>query len=266
MTLSRRDVLSCAVGAAVPISTARGQPVFDNAPPLPRAELFEAGDLVWPKKPGTFVPYSQSADATPDADGRIWEREKAEFLARSERGASQLTNDELRELRSLDYREFVARYHGNQKPGEPGVYSGGGGLYVGHVGIIDMAASGEPFVVEALWDRGVERRSYPDWIAGRPGEAVWLGRLRDRSPNERASVAREAVKHVGRPYDFWNFDLNDDAAFYCSKLVWLAIFRSLRVPVDGNANPRRAFWFSPKQLLYSPVVARLHDPGPYASR
>jgi hypothetical protein len=266
MTLSRRDVFFCGIGGALQISSATGQSLFDDAPPLPRTEVFEAGDLVWPKKPGKFVPYSQSTNATPEIDRRIWEHEKAEFLAKAERGESRLTSEDMRELRSLDYREFVARYHGNQRPGEPGVYSGGSGVYVGHVGIIEMAGSGEPFVIEALWGRGVERQSYRNWIAGRPGEAVWLGRLRDRPAADRASVAREALKYVGRPYDFWNFDLNDDSSFYCSKLVWLAIYRSLGVPVDGDANPRRPFWFSPKQLLYSPVIVRLHDPGPYDLR
>ncbi len=59
------------------------------------------------------------------------------------------------------------------------------------------------------------------------------------------------------PYDFWNFDLDDDRAFYCSKLAWMAIFRSLKFAVDGNVNPRRSFLFSPKQLLYAPTIVRI---------
>lgn len=58
----------------------------------------------------------------------------------------------------------------------------------------------------------------------------------------------------------------DDSAFYCSKLAWLAAMRSLGFAVDDDPNPKRSFWFSPKQFLYSRRVARLNDPGEYATR
>ena len=104
------------------------------------------------------------------------------------------------------------------------------------------------------------------WLANRPNEVIWLGRVKGRSNDERASIVEEAKKYINRPYDFWNFDLNDDHGFYCSKLVWLSVFRSLSFAIDGNSNPERAFWFSPKQLLYLPAIDRIHDPGPYAVR
>jgi uncharacterized protein YycO len=83
---------------------------------------------------------------------------------------------------------------------------------------------------------------------------------------KRAEIAIEARRYVGRPYNFWNFDLADDTAFYCSKLAWLAIYRALGFPIDGVAEPKRSFWFSPKQFLYLKTIARMHDPGIYANR
>lgn len=238
--------------------------LFDSSPPLPSPETFESGDLVWPKKPGAFVPYSQRPDAPVEQDREIWEREKRTFLDRVAREETYLSPDQIAALRALDYREFLARYHGDQAPGVPGLYSSGGGMYVGHVGIVDITSNGEISIIEALWARGVMRSPYKDWLANRSGEVVWLGRLREKSAADRAKISAEAAKYLQRPYDFWNFDLNDDKVFYCSKLVWLAIFRSLSFAVDGNPNPRRGFWFSPKRLLYLPGMARLHDPGPYA--
>ena len=242
---------------------AQGQ-IIQQAPPLPNPELFNSGDLLWPKKPGSFVPYSQQSDVGPQRDAQIWQSEKQKFLSDASQGRSGLSADQLREIERLDYREFLARYEGDQKPDQPGVYSSGAGLYVGHVAIIDVGTNGDPEVIEALWGSGVVRHSYKSWLAGRPGELVWLGRLRDKSKDDRALISAEASKYVGRPYVFWNFNLNDDFGFYCSKLVWLAIYRSLGFAVDGNSNPIRGFWFSPKQLLYLPVIEKLYDPGPYA--
>jgi len=220
MFISRRSFCCGLAVFPTTIDIAGAQAIIETTPPLPRPAMFEAGDLLWPKKPGVFVPYSQQIGTGPARDRQIWEQEKQEFLDRAVRGHTSMTSEQIADLRRLDYREFVARYHGDQKPGEPGVYSSGGGLYVGHV------ALGQPVVIEALWDKGV-RSSYKDWISGRPDEIVWLGRLRNDSKSERAGICSEAVKFLGRPYDFWNFDLNDDSGFYCSKLVWLSIYRRL---------------------------------------
>jgi uncharacterized protein YycO len=95
---------------------------------------------------------------------------------------------------------------------------------------------------------------------------VWLGRLRGYDAQQRAGLAAEALKHVGKPYDFWNFDLDEDSGFYCSKLAWLAIYRALGFAVDGRTNPRRVLWFSPKQFLRLKAVEKLFEPpGGYAA-
>ena len=142
----------------------------------------------------------------------------------------------------------------------PGLYSSGGGIYVGHVAIVEIDQAGNPWVIEALLDHGVVRTPYAQWLTSRPGEIVWHGRVRDIPADQLAQIAIESKKYIGRPYDFWNFDLDDDKAFYCSKLVWLSISRSLHFPIDGDPNPKRVFWFSPKQLLYAKTIcASIHQ-------
>jgi hypothetical protein len=65
------------------------------------------------------------------------------------------------------------------------------------------------------------RSRYDNWVANRPGEIVWHGRIRDLPTGDRANIASESKKYLGRSYDFWNFNLNDDSGFYCPKLALL---------------------------------------------
>jgi len=233
--------------------------------PLPNKSTFQSGDMIWPKKPGSYVPYRSGENSSFEEEQKRWSIERDKFLGSLKSNPGYLTSSQVHELRGLSYREFYARYAGNRKPNVPGTYSSGSGIYVGHVGILEIDSSGTPWVIEALWGRGVLRHPYDDWIKARPGEIVWHGRVRDIERERRARIVPVAKNYVGLPYDFWNFDLNDDAGFYCSKLVWLCSFRALGLAIDGNPDPRRAFWFSPKQLLYAKTIARLHDPGPYTN-
>jgi Permuted papain-like amidase enzyme, YaeF/YiiX, C92 family len=241
------------------------QDAKDSTLPLPNKQTFQSGDFVWPKKPGAFVPYRNDVDASPDEEQQQWQAEKETFIKSIRSNPSYFSEADIAELENMTFREFYARYAGDQKPGVPGAYSTGSGIYVGHVGIIEVDSNKTPWVVEALMTRGVVRTSYDDWIASRPGEIVWHGRVRDLSPDDRAKIVAEAKRYLTKPYYFWNLDLNDDSQFYCSKLVWLAIWRSSGFAIDGDPNPKRKFWFSPKQLLYAKTIDRLHDPGPYAN-
>lgn len=232
-----------------------------QAPSTPNPKLFQSGDFIWPKKPGAFVPYESGSDNTPEEDRVQWTKERDGYIARARTVSApdREMRQRLRALRAMDYREFHAHYAGDQEPGQPGVYKGGG-LYVGHVAIIEID-DGTPWVVEAMKGKGVVRLTYADWLAGRPKEAVWLGRLKGIDAQRRASLVGEALKHVGKPYDFWNFNLDEDSGFYCSKLCWLAIFRALGFAVDGRSNPQRALWFSPKQMLnLRSSIDRLYEP------
>jgi hypothetical protein len=234
--------------------------------PHPDPALFQSGDLIWPKKPGAYVPYNSGTKNTPEVDRSRWRQERDEYIqqASSLPNLDSLTKKRIQLLRDMDYREFIAVYEGAQEPGLPGVYSGGS-FYVGHVGILEVDSRQTPWVIEALLDGGVVRSSYAEWIAERRDQVVWLGRLAELDAQLRAKIIPEATREIGKPYNFWNFDLGDDNGFYCSKLVWFSIYRSLGFSVDGKDNPHRLLWLSPKQLLYSPAILRIFDPGPYAN-
>src|SRR5262245_1129716 len=268
MAINRRDILKT-LAASLPstaaINSLSAQDIRDPALPLPNREIFQSGDLVWPKKPGVYVPYRNDVYASPDEERRQWQAEKEAFIKSLRANPTWFSEADIAQLENMTFREFYSRYAGDQKPGVPGTYSTGAGIYVGHVGIIEIDSNKTPWIIEALMRRGVVRSTYDDWIRSRPGEIVWHGRVRDISASDREKIAANATKYLNKPYNFWNFNLSDDSAFYCSKLAWLAIWRSLGFAIDGDPNPKRKFWFSPKQLLYAKAIARLHDPGPYAN-
>lgn len=190
------------------------------------------------------------------------ERWKESFLATVKDRFPYFSDQDIETIRRLSFGEFYAAYVGTAIPNEPMVLQFGLGLYVGHVGIIEVDQGKNKWVIEALGGKGVIKQRYEDWISGRPGEWICVGRLKNRLPDERKLIPEEAAKYIGRPYYFWNLDLDDDREFYCSKLVWMAIYRSLHVAVDGNSNRKRRFWFSPKQLLYASAVDEIFSPGP----
>ena len=202
----------------------------------PDPKQFQSGDFLWPKKPGVFVPYDAGPPRAQDADEAKWTEERDRFVANVITKAPYFTPAQTEKMRRLTYSEFHSAYTGARRT-KSGTYSSVGPIYVGHVGIVEIDEAGVPWVIEALWGRGVIRHTYADWLAERTGEVVWLGRLTKLSAAQRARIPVEARRQLGKPYDFWNFDLNDESGFYCSKLAWMAAFRSLNLAVDGNPNP-----------------------------
>ena len=75
-----------------------------------------------------------------------------------------------------------------------------------------------------------------------------------------------ARSQLGKPYDFFNFDLNDDRGFYCSTRRDECV-AGAQIAADGNPDPQRGKsfppWFSPKALISSKRVAMLHSPDEY---
>jgi hypothetical protein len=232
----------------------------------PAAELLQAGDLIWPKKPGEFIPYNSRPGEAEASDASRWRAEKKAYLKRLESNPNPSPEEKKRysELENMTYKEFAARYLGGRIPGEADTY-GLAGIEVGHVGIIEIR-DGKPFVVEAMWGPGVQRLSYADWVQKRPGEIFWIGRLKEVPPEKRAAVAEKAAEQIGKPYDFWDFDLEDTSGFYCSKLAWLSVLQGAGFPADDNPTPNRVLWYSPKQLMKSPHIELIVKPGEYGSR
>jgi len=163
-------------------------------------------------------------------------------------------------LRDLTFDQFHAYYTTGLPPGTPA--PAGNVVGVGHVAIVDRRADGIE-LIEAMPNSGVRRLTYDQWLAGRQGEKVWHGRVRNFDQVQRVKIVDEAKRFLTRPYQFWNFRLDDDSAFYCSKLVWLSVKRALGVAVDNNADPNRTIWLSPKQVLNAAAILPLFVPDFY---
>lgn len=216
----------------------------------------EAGDLVWPRKAMAMIPYGSAGE---DADRRAWERERSAWLKALD--GQPLSDAEARDrlrIAQMTFNEFRAEYLEGA-----GAQPRGFGRLVGHVAIVDVDASGARFIVEALLDKGVVRTPLAAWAGTVCEDVFWHGRVK-ATVEARREIAAEARRHVGRPYSILNRRLDDESAFYCSKLAWLAIRRATGRPPDGDPTPARFVWFSPRQLLESQIVERLQDPGNYA--
>lgn len=266
MVIDRRVcLLGCAGGlyALMTDALAQAQSKKRNNPPVPSSAAFQSGDFLWPKKPGAYIPYNSGHTTARQADESRWLRERDQCVANLRRNPGYFTPQQVLDLESLTYAQFYARYLAGMEPGKAANYSAEAANHVGHVAIIDIDDKATPWVIEAVLADGVIRQPYQAWLAARQGDMVWHGRLKNVASANRLAIAPEANKYVGRPYDFWNFDLGDDRGFYCSKLAWLAVFRALKVSLDGNSNPQRTFWLSPKQLLNVAGIEVLHSPGPY---
>jgi Permuted papain-like amidase enzyme, YaeF/YiiX, C92 family len=263
MGTSRRrflaDVACLAAAAALPGCTILAKP--PTISDLPNPATFEPGDFLWPKPPGTIIPYQSGAENVTDESAE-WVTEKRQFieLVRTNPTASVEDREAAARLEDMTFATFKRRYLLDAAPDTVDPFGSLVSLLpVAHVGIIFFPRAGDPWVAEAV-PPSVHLRSYPQWLAGRPDEIVWHGRLSGIPREQRALIAAEAIKYKGRPYHFFNFHLTDITGFYCSKLVWLSTYRALGLALDNDANPRRRFWFSPKQLMKSPHVCLLYSP------
>jgi hypothetical protein len=225
-----------------------------------RAEL-KSADLLWPKPPGAFVPYAAGVQRGPTEDELAWNLEHKLYLANKAEPGDALDADRRNVLEDMNYREFLALYEGNEVLGQPGVYRGGW-FYVGHVAIVEIE-DGKIWIIEAVLKDGVTRKSYDDWLKERDGQVVWHGRLKGLADGDGDKIVRQAKQALKKPFDFWNFDLDDDSGFYCSKLVWQSVYRSLGRAIDDDTNPKRRLWLSPKQILGLKTIELLNDPGSY---
>ena len=263
-----------ALGAGVSAASAQTSDK-KSVPDFPNAATFRSGDLVWPKKKGSIVPRTRSIQAQPTQERREWEAARQQMLA--DPAAAGLSPDVAERLETMSYEEFERVYFSAQSPPPQGASRSAGAvgrtISVGHVGLIEVAAQGIPYVVEATPKRpdgtaaGVIRVRYADWLKSYTNIQVWHGRFSDLDAAACRRVLNVARSQLGKPYDFFNFDLNDDRSFYCSKLVWMSVWRAAKIAADDNPDPRRGKsfppWFSPKALLSARRMTMLHSPGDY---
>ena len=286
--LLRRDVLkglSAASLAALSGTRALAAPV----PPHPDPTRFQSGDFLWPAKPGDFIPRYALRSVAPNPEAEAWEEERAKFVeaARASGDAGQIAAAE--DMQRLTYEDFQTRFfEGSGAPAARGAPSnlrgitppGGLGIpQVGHVALIEVDNAGMPWVIEAtpkslhryesLYSRfknGVIRTSYSDWIVTHKEYNVWHGRLKSIDRAERARIVDAAKPFLGKDYWFWSFNLNDETAFYCSKLVWVSVWKAVNLALDGDKTFSRNFWVTPKQLVYATSIELLHNPGAYGGK
>ena len=218
----------------------------------PPPETLQAGDLIWPKPANAVVPYLVQLHEGSTGNPTQWQTEKDRYLASlaARPTLSPLERERYNALQRMTYSDFARQYFAplpNQDSNLRGVQI----FFVGHVGIIQIE-NGVPFVIEAMIGFGVQKVPYKTWIGSRPRQLFWVSRLNQTTAARRAAVAAVAEHYLGKPYDFWNFNLRDDSRFYCSKLAWLAIDKATGIPPDDNPSGNRVLWYSPKQLLGSP--------------
>jgi hypothetical protein len=241
-------------------------------PDIPDSRNFQTGDLLWPKKKGTFVPQTRSVGAPQNEERRSWEASRQRAL--SEPAQAGISPEVAEKLKTMRFDEFERLYHTGQtqQPATRGVGPLADTISVGHVGIIEVGANGTAHVVEATpqgpaGTAGVIRTRYADWLNNYANIQVWHGRVRNLDARLRGRTLEAALAQLSKPYDFFNFDLNDDRGFYCSKLVWMSLWRTASIALDDNPDPRRGLrfppWFSPKQLISVKRVEVLHKPGEY---
>jgi cell wall-associated NlpC family hydrolase len=264
--------LSAALATAPRFAAA--QAVLPRAiPDFPDSQKFQSGDLLWPKKKGAFVPRTRSLAAPVSEERKTWEAERQRALA--DPAHSGVSPEVAEKLKTMRFEDFERIYHTGTRAPPPGAATRGmlgDTVSVGHVGIIEVGANGIAYVIEATpqgpgGSAGVIRTRYADWLNAYANIQVWHGRLRNLDPRVRAGVVTAALAQLGKPYDFFNFDLNDDHGFYCSKLVWQCVWRTAHVAADDNPDPQRGKWFppwfSPKALIGAKRIEVLHKPGDY---
>jgi hypothetical protein len=223
------------------------------------------------------MPQARSAEPKLDEDRPEWEAARQQLLANPQ--AAGISPEVAERLKTMTYAEFEREYFSlsardlppSAAPSARGALPGP--ISVGHVGMIQVESNGGAFIVEAIpsWrgspHKGVVRLPYAEWLGGYTNIQVWHGRLRGVDADAGKRLLDVALKQVGKPYDFFNFNLNDDSGFYCSKLIWLCAWRGLNVAIDDDPNPNRGTrfppWFSPKALIGVRHVELLHSPGEY---
>jgi hypothetical protein len=262
--------------AATPGIVRAQAPLPKAVPDFPDSGKFQTGDLLWPKKKGAFVPRTRSVGAPPPSEERkTWEAERQRALSEPQRAG--LSPEVAEKLKGMRFDEFERLYHSGAAQPAPGQAPATRGLLgdtisVGHVGLIEVGANGIAYVIEATPQgpgsaSGVIRTRYADWLNAYANIQVWHGRWAGLDEQMRAGVVKAALAQIGKPYDFFNFDLNDDSGFYCSKLVWQCLWRTAKIAADDNPDPQRGKWFppwfSPKALIAVKRVSVLHKPGDY---
>jgi hypothetical protein len=278
----RRDVIKYFSAASL-VALSNRPALAAPVPPHPNPETFQSGDFLWPALPGAFIPRYAVRGIAPNDEAVIWEEERRKFIESARASGDVDQQAAADEMQRLTYDEFQSRYFEGGGGGDAdgartrGFAPRGIGIpQVGHVAIVEVDEAGVAWVIEAmpkalhryesLYSRftdGVIRTRYRKWIEDHNAYNVWHGRLKNSDQPQRARIVAEAKPFLGKDYWFWSFNLNDETAFYCSKLVWVSVWKAMNLSLDGDSSFARNFWVTPKQLIYATSIELLHNPGAY---
>lgn len=255
--LTRRELALSAVAL-----TAAGPAAAQIAgPPRPTVSQLRSGDFLWPKPPKSWTPYGPMAlteAISPAGQARTleqmeWERQREAWL--DDLGPQQRNQPSALAIRDMSFQTFADDYYRVA----PGV-SGPPSFYVGHVAIVEIDPDNGPMVIEATPPL-VRRVSYADWLDQHIDDLVFHGRMRGLAPDAETGIAAAARRHVGKRYGFFNFNLLSERTFYCSHLAWCVVWRVTGAALDGDPDPHRVGWFSPKRMFYCDAIQHLNSPG-----
>lgn len=252
MIISRRSLLGGAASAGVlfPLRSLDAAAVL----PTPHREALKNGALIWIRGEDDWVPYSSDNEA-------------AEFESSLDVALKRDMKllEEMPHLEDMTYEEFYASYFfGDPIYGEIG-YSSQQSFGVGHVAIVRIVDDQFRVLEASGYKFGLRDISLQDWLASQDvGTQFWIGHFQqfeDAEINKILEIISSEIS-ANKSYDFWSFDLEDPAAFYCSKLIWYAVYKATGRRLDGGIA-RPLPWFSPKQLLASSYISVVASPGDY---
>jgi hypothetical protein len=282
MHWNRRDVVKLLAGSVALAAAGRQSEVqAANAGwAHPKPSTFASGDLLWPALPNTYMPYERgmSSQSPLTSETEQWAKAREAFLQQLS-SRNMPGESELRErLKQMSYPEFRAMFFQDREMRSPGPQErslfSAQHLSVGHVGILEIDGQGKIWVIEAMpkgsksysivferLSNGVIRTPYNTWAKQHEGYNIWHGRV--KTETGRARIAEAAKSFLGRDYWIWSLDFSDETAFYCSKLVWVSVYKSLGFALDGDKTMARQLWLSPKRLMKLDTVSMLFSPAPY---
>jgi hypothetical protein len=282
MHWNRRDIVKLLAGSVALAAAGRqAEALAANAGwAHPKPSTFASGDLLWPALPNTYIPYTRgmSSEAPPTSETEEWTKARDAFLQQMPSGNTPGEKQLRERLKQMSYTEFRALFLQDREMGAPRHRErsllSAQHISVGHVGILEIDGDGKIWVIEAMpkgskgysiiferLSNGVIRTPYDTWAKQHEGYNVWHGRV--KTDNDRARIAETAKSFLGRDYWIWSLDFADETAFYCSKLVWVSVYKALGVALDGDTNTARQLWLSPKRLMKLDTISMLFSPAPY---
>ncbi len=222
----------------------------------------QSGDLIWGRLPYRVVPkiapYAPSEPQPGPMDEDEWEKEKQKVA-----DDPNVPAEARERLARMTFQKFRELYVG--QPVRVRMPYQDWRIYSGHAAIIArLGTEDDPYLVEAVRPY-VRKTPYAQWLKyWHSDPLIWHGHLK-LDGNLVKRVVEQALDQENRkaPFELWNFDLSDRSGFYCSKLVWWAVWQASGgiVKLDGKDPKRDWFdWYTPLQLMQSDYVEMISWP------